>query len=262
MEILKKIPSVKGKRLALFFDLDGTLLSGDEAVFSENIEYAKKAADAGHLIFINTGRSKAYLPKGLLDRLPFSGMICGASYIEYGGEILKNDVISPDARRQLIEVCRREDIPLVFEGVDTNYYYKIDTNQLKITDDVQMKDEKGYVYVEDFIADDTVMATKATFHKKITDIDMSAIDLIRVIKFASYGEAIILGNNKANAMEILLEKLGIDTKDTIAFGDSENDVEMLRLAGVAVVMPHGAAGAKENAHIIGTIKEAVEYLLL
>ena len=140
-------------------------------------------------------------------------------------------------------------------------YEMLDELRKKYIPDRQ-KDEKGYVYVEDFIADDTVMATKATFHKKITDIDMSAIYLIRVIKFASYGEAIILGNNKANAMEILLEKLGIDTKDTIAFGDSENDVEMLRLAGVAVVMPHGAAGAKENAHIIGTIKEAVEYLLL
>jgi hypothetical protein len=38
MEILKSIPKQSGKKLALFFDLDGTLLSSDKAQFEENIE--------------------------------------------------------------------------------------------------------------------------------------------------------------------------------------------------------------------------------
>ena len=52
--------------------------------------------------------------------------------------------------------------------------------------------------------------------------------------------------------ELLLyaEKLGIDVKDTYAFGDSANDVDMLEFAGVGVAMGDGTDVAKEHADYV------------
>ena len=46
--------------------------------------------------------------------------------------------------------------------------------------------------------------------------------------------------------------MGADLKDTFAFGDSRNDLEMLEAAGVAVVMGNGSKEAKEAADYVTT----------
>ena len=44
--------------------------------------------------------------------------------------------------------------------------------------------------------------------------------------------------------------LNIDPEDVMAFGDSENDIEMLQMAGTAVVMGDGMEKAKAVADYI------------
>ena len=55
------------------------------------------------------------------------------------------------------------------------------------------------------------------------------------------------GVNKATALAVVLERLGIDPADVIAFGDAENDVEMLKLVGCPIAKANGAPGALECA---------------
>ena len=51
------------------------------------------------------------------------------------------------------------------------------------------------------------------------------------------------GVNKATALAVVLDHLGIDPADVIAFGDAENDVEMLQLVGCSIAKADGAPGA-------------------
>ena len=54
----------------------------------------------------------------------------------------------------------------------------------------------------------------------------------------------------------MLEKFGIDRKDSYAFGDSDNDVEMLRAVGTGVVMgKHSKAAGEAATMFTGTVKE-------
>lgn len=78
---------------ALFFDIDGTILSEVTGKIPESASAAlQKAHDLGHLLFINTGRTICCLPP-MICRLPFSGYLCGCgSYIVY------NDEVSPPRR--------------------------------------------------------------------------------------------------------------------------------------------------------------------
>ena len=44
------------------------------------------------------------------------------------------------------------------------------------------------------------------------------------------------GVTKGDAITELIEKLGIDKKDTYAFGDADNDVEMMQAVGTGIAM--------------------------
>lgn len=55
------------------------------------------------------------------------------------------------------------------------------------------------------------------------------------------------GQTKADALAVLLEQLGLGPGELLAMGDGENDVEMLKLAGLGVAMGNAAPGAKAAA---------------
>lgn len=66
----------------------------------------------------------------------------------------------------------------------------------------------------------------------------------------AYLEIMEKGVSKGNALTMLCEQLHIDTDDVIAFGDGENDIEMLKTAGTAVVMENALEQVKTYADIV------------
>ncbi len=234
---------------AIFFDLDGTLLNREGKISHENRLEIERVKSLGHLIFINTGRSKAHLPKGLADDPLFDGLICGAAYIEYKKEILFRRDLSSLAKRQVLDFAKKNRVPIIFEGIYRDYFYLFP----KSSDGVSIGED---ITQTDFLSDE-VNITKMTFCQVIKDLDTSDITELRVIKFRTYAEGIINGCDKARAMNILLEKIGIPLENTVSFGDSENDIEMLKNSALSVCMPHGADGTKAVSNLILPIDEAL-----
>lgn len=58
------------------------------------------------------------------------------------------------------------------------------------------------------------------------------------------------GVTKGNALLALCHRLHIDLADVIAFGDGENDIEMLKLAGIGVAMDNALPTVKTNADYV------------
>jgi hydroxymethylpyrimidine pyrophosphatase-like HAD family hydrolase len=56
--------------------------------------------------------------------------------------------------------------------------------------------------------------------------------------------------NKASALAVVAERLGVAQEQVVAFGDGNNDATMLAWAGVGVAMPHAAASAIAAANLI------------
>ncbi len=70
---------------------------------------------------------------------------------------------------------------------------------------------------------------------------------------------------KGSGLAFLADSLKIDMKDVIAVGDNENDVTMLKEAGMGIAMKNGNAAAKEAANCVsetdnndGILKEIYE----
>ena len=76
-------------REALFFDIDGTVLSEiTKEIPASTVDALKRAHDAGHFLFINTGRTYCSVPVEL-KKLPFDGYLCGCGiYFTFDEEII------------------------------------------------------------------------------------------------------------------------------------------------------------------------------
>ena len=53
-------------------------------------------------------------------------------------------------------------------------------------------------------------------------------------------ECVDKNTSKAGALQFLIEKYGIKKEETIAFGDGQNDLEMLKWAGESYVMDNAS----------------------
>ena len=68
-------------------------------------------------------------------------------------------------------------------------------------------------------------------------------------------------------MRLLCQRLGIAREDVIAFGDSENDIDLLQWAGTGIAMAHapqavrGAAAATTAGNDEDGVAQALEPLL-
>ena len=58
------------------------------------------------------------------------------------------------------------------------------------------------------------------------------------------------GGGKMNGIKWYLEHIGLKPEEIIAFGDAENDLDMLRFAGIGVAMGNGSEEAKAAADYI------------
>ena len=105
---------------ALFFDIDGTLLSEiTKEIPQSALDALKKTAEKGNLTFINTGRTWSELPEEL-KKLPFSGFLCGCgTYLRRDGEIL----MQGDGSDGWAIVRAQEPGVLLEEGVHTLRLY-------------------------------------------------------------------------------------------------------------------------------------------
>ena len=73
-------------------------------------------------------------------------------------------------------------------------------------------------------------------------------DQVTFVRTAPYYiEAIPVGTSKASGLSNVCKGLGIDPSEVIAFGDAENDLEMIQFAGHGVAMGNACNALKDAA---------------
>ena len=77
------------------------------------------------------------------------------------------------------------------------------------------------------------------------------------------------GVNKGQALAWLARYLGIPLEKTIAIGDNENDMEMIKMAGLGIAVQNALPDVKEAADVVttkdfsqGAVAEAIERFVL
>lgn len=240
-------------RSVVFFDIDGTLWDNTNYIPDSTVRAIKRLRENGHLAFINTGRCKGYVRSRELLDIGFDGMVAGCgTMVEMNGELLLYKSMPPELTAHSIEVVRGFGFRPILEGIRNLYMEDEefagdpygDKLRRELGDDLlPINANWGKWEISKFSC-----ATEGCNRQACYDALEEHFDFL--VHNTSVTEFVPKGYNKGTGVLFVCERLGIDIKDSYAFGDSPNDEHMLATAGHAVVMGSGNSGTKMLAEYV------------
>ncbi len=215
-----------------FFDLDGTLAVQNQPPFPVDVSAIRAFRSRGHYTFLCTGRSTGYLYRDILD-IGFDGIIAGAgAYVSVGERVLYHDSI-PQPWLAPIQAA--------FEDHSSTLIMETEACMVQLACEKANKLVPTYprIYTaaewQDTYAKEVV--TKLTVYGPIPEAIVSYIEEhLDIIHHGHYEEVVPKGCSKANGIRRVLEALGLPREQSIGFGDSMNDYDMIDYVGVGVAM--------------------------
>lgn len=243
--------------MIVFFDIDGTLVDDRTQILPDSTVRAIHALrENGHIPAIATGRPFTHIDPRV-RALPFRGFVCGCG-MEVRFEdrwLLRNQ---PDTAlctyvRDSIRECNMQVLFEQREGailVDGQW-----SSHPGCVMESQRMAKKGVPIVEldslpephfmKFVTLDGLQnCRRAEFLKRMEPYFNIIIRDYTLVEYMQKG------CSKGNGMQVLLKELGLSREDTLAIGDSTNDLPMFEAAGHTVCMGGGMEKAKEAAEFV------------
>lgn len=244
---------------AVFFDIDGTIWDRNLWIPESTKEAITKLRENGHLAFICSGRTRSYIQSPKLLDLGFDGIIagCGTYIEEHGRELFYQEIEKEEAARALA-VFRDCHMSVIMEG-KTNLY--LDEEEFAGNDyPKRLKKEVGEHLLP--ITGNEGKWELSKFSCALLDekykeaVALLEADYEILIHEGPFAEFVPKGYSKASGIQKTCELLGIAWEDTYAFGDSVNDLAMLRFVAHGIAMGNGTKEAKEAAeYVTADLKE-------
>ena len=242
----------------LAFDLDGTIVTQDYQIPSAILEAIQTARLAGHLVTVITGRVFTSA-KPFLEQLKLEtpvGTAQGGCVTHPDGHLMRDLRLSYPHTRAIIERYAPE-VEEFFVPYESQVFVKnpdsLRSDGLPYWDWVR---SEGRIVQPFFEAFPEAEPAKLTLHGNGVNRHLSSLrQEYPNHTFYPWGDYYLEvappGADKGAALEIIAKHLGVAQKDTIAFGDGNNDLSMLEWAGYSV-----AVGETE-AHQSGLTNETI-----
>lgn len=226
----------------LFFDIDGTLLTlDDKHVMPESTKEAlSKAKENGHKIFINTGRVKTAIDRHLLD-FGFDGLVCGCgTYVEYEGKEIFHNALTKEQCISYASLLHEYKFQTMFEGKE-RLFIDGEHGPGSFMEYIYSYFSKNTDYpIEEMTHPDFIFDKFTTTQFPESDMDAFyetfSKDFNLIPHFGNVYEVVPKSFSKATGIQRLSDFLGADISDCYAFGDSINDMEMLKYVPHSVGM--------------------------
>lgn len=243
-------------------DLDGTLLRNDKTISEENheaIEFFKR--EGGYFTFI-TGRMY-FTARSLYEMVKPNapvGCINGGGIYDFEKEEYLWSMTLPHDANELVDAVYR-DVPsagIQMNALDKIYFCR-DNDAMR-----GFRRRTGAPYTEGNHMELDVPIGKVVFGDEVENIERIAEVLNNHPRSAEFDyirsertlyEILPKGSSKGNLLLKLADILGVDVAKTVAIGDYNNDISMIRAAGVGIAVANAVDAAKEAADIVTVSNE-------
>lgn len=259
-------------RKILFLDVDGTIVDYENNLPISAIEAIQSARAKGHLVYVCTGRSKAEMPAEIWQ-IGFDGMIGGnGSYVEYENQVLMHQLIPLEVEQRVVDWLESRGLEFYLESNNGLFASKNFREAARPVlrayalgkgaseagiQDLEAEDAlHGLVYGGELYRDDL---NKISFILNSYQDHLDSKEAFPELKagtWGGHGEQALFGDlgvqgiDKAHAVAVILEHLGADRADTIAFGDAKVDIPMLEACQIGVAMGNGGPEIKAMADMV------------
>ena len=244
-------------------DLDGTLLRNDKSISAENyeaIEYFKR--EGGYFTFV-TGRMP-YTSKKLYDMIKPNapvGCINGGGIYDFERDEYLWSVTLPEDVKELVEAVI-EGVPscgVQMNALDKIYFCRENSRMAKFRQFTGAPNIVGnhrtldvpiakVVFGDDDLDSISRIAEILNSHPRTTEFDYIRSE-------RTLYEILPKGVSKGGLLPRLAEILDVKMSRTVAVGDYNNDVSMIRAAGVGIAVANAVEEAKNAADRITVSNE-------
>lgn len=233
----------------IVFDIDGTLVNSDKQVLKSTYQSIKKLKAAGHELAIATGRNYG-LAKEVIADVQFDHYICSNGSTAFKNHQLVYDrPLNNDDLKRLVEIADQHGIDMIFQG-SNDMRRQNEEVRPELIEAMTSFGSDAPDYQRNYFESAKVYQG-LVFHSPEADGLFSEIRSFNFVRWHEQGVDVIpQGGSKAKTIPILAAELGIEMKDTIAFGDGNNDVEMLETVAQGIAMANGKEAAKAVADFV------------
>jgi Cof subfamily protein (haloacid dehalogenase superfamily) len=256
----------KDRIKAVVIDLDGTVLGADGRLSGRTLAALRACADSGIRVIIATGRS--------MDAAePYRAAIgLTGPMVYYNGAMVVDmprrkplacRYIGRDIMALCADVSRQEGVHFhVFLCKEDEHLSELLVAEVPSAATVQYKDRTGLDFLfgdlKAIIADETADCVKGIFVGEAPQLQR----VRRLLQDRLGGRAALVMSadfilevlepsvSKGAGMSAALRFYGLEPKDAIAFGDEENDISMLALAGFSAAVANARQSAQDAAKLV------------
>lgn len=251
----------------IFLDIDGTIAAPGQPPKPSTVEAVHAARRHGHKVFLCTGRLEMDVPENVWT-IGFDGGVysAGGRIVVNGAEIW-NRPMPKELVWRVIDILRQKDLFFVVESAKGTYG-SIDGEIRDYSSDLMDVFQNPCLYrsgLEKILVNQRLQEKRNLAVYKIVTLFESAAQAqelrqelgpaMKIVLFNKAGENAcrVPGEisdasvNKGTALHRVCDYLKIPCGDTIAFGDSMNDAEILRAAGTGVAMGNAGEEVKKLA---------------
>ena len=236
---------------AVFFDIDGTLLSHKTNSVPASARRALEALrEKGILTFIATGRHISMLQQMQpLEGLRFDGIVSlNGQYCCNGEGLIYHCPIDPADIAMLLDFLKENPHPCILVEEDRMYI----NFHNDLVEKVQAAIHTDMPTIGDMNRGYTQPIYQAILY--MSEEDQRKLPPMPGIRLTSWtlggADVIPASGGKSAGIAKVLEHYGIDKCEAMAFGDEHNDVDMFSAVGTAIAMGNACREAKEAAHFV------------
>ena len=239
-------------------DLDGTLCNDEKAVTPRTAAALKQAQKHGIRVALASARPLHGLFREMhaIDCDKHHGIL-----IAYNGgkivdastkEILSQTIIPHDLAVEVLHYLKDFPVSPIIDDGEQFYAESEDTYKLDHECSNNTMDCTIVPSLADALDFDLVKILTSVQPEQLYDV-LSVIgkpyeDRLEFVRTAPFYIEVMPKNiHKAASLQLVCEKLGIRPEEVIAFGDAENDLEMIQFAGHGVAMGNACDALKDAA---------------
>ncbi|KAH9799782.1 Endoribonuclease YBEY [Citrus sinensis] len=248
---------------------DGTLLNSQSQISLTTAKALKEALSRGLKVVVATGKTRPAVISALkkVDLVGRDGIISEFApgvFIQgllvhgrQGREIFRRN-LDRDFCREAYQYSWEHKVPLIaFSGdrcltlFDHPLVDSLHTTYHEPKAEIipAIEDLLATVDIQKLIFLDTAEGVATTIRPYWSEATKDRANVVQAIP--DMLEIVPPGTSKGSGVKMLLDHLGVSTKEIMAIGDGENDVEMLELASLGIALSNGSEKAKAVANVIG-----------
>lgn len=238
---------------ALFFDIDGTLVSfATHAIPPSAVEALERAKRGGAKIFISTGRPMRFINNlKPIEHLIDGYMTTNGGCCMIGDRTVSLHPIAPDDVATVLDACRRTHTGCVVVGKEKISALYPEKMAYIMNALLQIPYEQWIAPLDEVVGHDDILQLTPFF---TAAQEAEVLPLLHSVTSArwypDFTDITARKADKGQGLVAMARAEGIDIADTMAFGDGGNDLPILRQAGTGVAMGNAGDDVKAAAQYV------------